>query len=64
MHVSENVDFSKIREAKHNLKTFLFLRFRCLIEETGKKSTTYLNAEETTMQGKYSIYLQMSASSP
>ena len=64
MHVSENVDFSKIREARHNLKTSFFFCFRCLIKETGEKSTTYLIAEVTAMQGKYSIYLQMSASSP
>ena len=63
MQISENVTLSKIREAEHNLSTVFFWRFQCLNKETGKKST-YLNAEVTTMQGKYSIYLQMSASSP
>ena len=56
MLISENVTLSKIREAEHNLSTVFFWRFQCLNKETGKKST-YLNAEVTTMQGKYSIYL-------
>ena len=56
MQISENVTLSKIREAEHNLTTVFFWRFQCLNKETGKKST-YLNAEVTTMQGKYIQHL-------
>lgn len=64
MQISENVTLSKMREAEHNLNTVFFWHCQCTNKETGMKRTTYLNTEVTTMQGKYSICLQMSASIP